>query len=32
MPWFKIGFMVSIYHMIVWLGVGSIWWKIIGWW
>ena len=32
LPWFKIGFLVSIYHMVVWLGVGSIWWKIIGWW
>ena len=30
--WFKIGFLVSIYHMVVWLGVGSIWWRIIGWW
>ena len=32
MTWFKVGFLVSIYHMVVWLGVGSIWWKIIGWW
>ena len=32
LPWFKIGFLVSIYHMVVWLGVGSIWWRIIGWW
>ena len=32
MPWFKVGFLVSIYHMVVWLGVGSIWWRIIGWW
>jgi len=30
--WFKIGFLVSIYHIIIWLGVGSIWWRIIGWW
>ena len=30
--WFKIGFLVSIYHIIIWLGAGSIWWKIIGWW
>jgi len=30
--WFKIGFLVSIYHMVVWLGVGLIWWRIIGWW
>jgi DASS family divalent anion:Na+ symporter len=32
LPWFKIGFLVSIYHLVVWLGVGSIWWRIIGWW
>jgi len=30
--WFKIGFIVSIFHIIIWLGIGSIWWKIIGWW
>ena len=30
--WFKIGFLVSIYHIIIWLGAGSIWWRIIGWW
>ena len=32
MSWFKIGFLVSIYHIIIWLGAGSIWWRIIGWW
>ena len=32
LPWFKIGFLVSIYHMVIWLGVGLIWWRIIGWW
>ena len=30
--WFKIGFIVSIYHIITWLGIGSIWWKFLGWW
>jgi len=30
--WFKIGFIVSIYHIVVWLGIGSIWWKFLGWW
>ena len=30
--WFKIGFLVSIYHIIIWLGAGPIWWRIIGWW
>ena len=32
LPWFKIGFLVSIYHLVVWISVGSIWWRIIGWW
>ena len=30
--WFKIGFIVSIYHIIIWLGIGSLWWKFLGWW
>ncbi len=30
--WFSTGFMVSLFHMAIWLGLGSIWWKIIGWW
>ena len=30
--WFKVGFLISLYHLIIWLGIGSIWWKIIGWW
>ena len=29
--WFKIGFLISIYHIFVWFGFGLIWWKIIGW-
>ena len=29
--WFKIGFLVSLYHLIVWFVFGSIWWKYIGW-
>ena len=32
LAWFRIGFIVSIYHLVVWLGIGSIWWKMIGWW
>ena len=32
LTWFRIGFIVSIYHLVVWLGIGSIWWKMIGWW
>jgi DASS family divalent anion:Na+ symporter len=30
--WWKIGFMVSVLHLIIWIGVGSVWWKIIGLW
>jgi DASS family divalent anion:Na+ symporter len=30
--WFKIGFLISLYHLIIWLGFGSLWWKVIGWW
>ena len=29
--WFKFGFVISIYHLIIWIGFGSIWWKLIGW-
>lgn len=30
--WFSIGFVVSIFHLVVWIGVGLAWWKILGWW
>ena len=30
--WFQTGFLVSLMHMAVWLGVGGLWWKLIGWW
>jgi DASS family divalent anion:Na+ symporter len=30
--WWRIGFMVSVFNLIIWLGLGSIWWKMIGWW
>jgi len=32
LAWFKIGFMVSLYHIVVWLGTGLLWWRVIGWW
>lgn len=32
LKWFKIGFVISLYHLTIWLGIGSIWWRIIGWW
>ncbi|MFT6809564.1 MAG: DASS family divalent anion:Na+ symporter [Saprospiraceae bacterium] len=30
--WFSIGFVVSLFHMIIWIGVGLAWWKVLGWW
>jgi DASS family divalent anion:Na+ symporter len=30
--WFKIGFLVSLFHLAVWLGVGLPYWKLLGWW
>ena len=30
--WFKVGLMVSIFHLAVWLGVGLPYWKWLGWW
>ena len=30
--WFSIGFILSIFHIVIWLGFGLIWWKFLGWW
>ena len=30
--WFTVGFVVSIFHLTIWLGIGMLWWKILGWW
>ena len=30
--WWKIGLLVSIINLVIWLGIGSIWWKILGLW
>ena len=30
--WFKIGFVVSIFHLAIWLTIGMAWWKLLGWW
>ena len=30
--WFRIGALVSLFHMAIWLTVGMTWWKILGWW
>ena len=30
--WFKVGFIVALFHLAIWLGPGLAWWKILGWW
>ena len=30
--WWKLGFIVSILHIIIWVGIGGVWWKILGYW
>lgn len=30
--WFSVGFILSLFHLLVWLGTGMIWWKFLGWW
>ena len=30
--WFSNGFLVSLFHLAIWFGVGMVWWKILGWW
>jgi len=28
--WWQVGFVFSIFNLFIWVGVGSIWWKIVG--
>lgn len=30
--WLRNGLLVGIFHLVVWLGVGLPWWKLLGWW
>lgn len=30
--WWKVGFMVSAINLVIWIGLGSIWWKVLGLW
>ncbi|MGH7503923.1 MAG: DASS family sodium-coupled anion symporter [Longimicrobiales bacterium] len=30
--WWRIGFVVSVAHILVWSIVGPLWWKTLGWW
>jgi len=30
--WWKVGFLLSFINVTLWLGIGLVWWKILGWW
>lgn len=30
--WWRMGALVSVLFLIIWVGIGSCWWKLLGWW
>lgn len=30
--WWKLGFLISIMNLIIWVGIGLVWWRLIGFW
>lgn len=30
--WWKLGFLVSVINMVIWVGLGGFWWKVLGLW
>lgn len=30
--WWKLGFMISVINIVIWVGIGSMWWKVLGLW
>jgi di/tricarboxylate transporter len=30
--WWKMGFLCSVVNLVIWLGVGGVWWKVLGIW
>lgn len=30
--WWSLGFLISIIHIIIWIGIGGLWWKLLGLW
>lgn len=30
--WWRVGFLVSLLNLALWLGIGLLWWKALGWW
>jgi DASS family divalent anion:Na+ symporter len=30
--WWRVGFLISLVNLAIWLGGGLLWWKLLGWW
>ena len=30
--WFQVGAPMSLFHLVIWLGLGMVWWKLLDWW
>ncbi|RKZ15059.1 anion permease, partial [bacterium] len=30
--WWKLGFLISVVNIVIWLGIGGLWWKVLGLW
>jgi DASS family divalent anion:Na+ symporter len=30
--WWRLGFLISLLNVAIWIGVGMLWWKVLGWW
>ena len=30
--WFRIGAIMGLFHLVVWIPAGLLWWKLLGWW
>uniref|UniRef100_Q01Z65 Anion transporter n=1 Tax=Solibacter usitatus (strain Ellin6076) TaxID=234267 RepID=Q01Z65_SOLUE len=30
--WWRLGFLISVVNLVIWLGIGSLWWKLVGIW
>jgi DASS family divalent anion:Na+ symporter len=30
--WWKLGFIMSVVNMVIWIGLGGVWWKVLGLW
>ena len=30
--WWKVGFAISVVNIVIWMGIGGLWWKVIGLW